>query len=96
MFAEENARQEETRMTDIPHRRHRLTLDLEADDHDELVNRLHEIGNQIDREERDTADITSGGWASGHHLTITTDPAMTGDRYRDLLAQWSADRRANR
>ena len=83
-------------MSDTPHRRHHLTLDLEADDRAELVNQMHHIADQIEREGRDTADIDSGGWASGHRLRITTDPDMTGDRFQELLAEWAADRKANR
>lgn len=72
-----------------PERRLRLTLDLGADDLDEIHSALIMIANSIDLDGREEREVTSGGWASGHHLKlVVTDPEMTGDRFRELLWEW--------
>lgn len=78
-----------------PRRRLRLVLELDADDLDEVVAALGNIACSLvgGGEER---QVTSGGWASGYHLTLTSDPEQTGDRYREQLSAWSAARRAER
>ncbi|WP_020580178.1 hypothetical protein [Actinopolymorpha alba] len=85
-----------TERPEIPHRRHRLTLDLEADTLDELWHEMHAIADRLDREQREHAEITSGGYASGYHLRLQTDPAVTGDLYHASLAEWSKKDRAAR
>lgn len=84
-------------MSDIPHRRLRLKLDLEADDLDSLGHALRSIANDLELEEREVVlDRTSGGYDAGYHLTIACDEDQTGDRYREQLAAWSAERKARR
>lgn len=67
------------------HRRHRLRLDLEADTLDGLWDELLRIAEKLDNEQRTEADITTGAPDTGYHLTLTTDPDMTPDRYAEYL-----------
>lgn len=91
-----------TDLPEIPHRRHQLTLKLEADDIGELENALTQIGTHLlmdDMRGRDWSqpvDIASGGYHSGHSLTLTSDLTIDGDAYRASLKTWSEANRAAR
>lgn len=76
-----------------PHRRLRLELYLQADDLTELAAALIRLANELEVDGVEQVEVTSGGYASGHHFTLTCDPAQTGDRYREQLSRWSVDRR---
>lgn len=80
----------------VPHRRLKLSLDLEADDLGELTSALENIIIDLRIQGRDIRDVTSGGYGSGFHLELSCDPDMTGDQYRVLLSQWRESRRAER
>lgn len=81
-----------------PHRRLRLKLDLEADTLRDLAMAIQNIGWTLehDKHASETRTITSGGVTSGHHLELTCDPSMTGERYQQLLTEWLAERKASR
>lgn len=87
---------------DGPHRRLRLELELEADDLEALVDRLRIVATDLEMRRRERLlDITSAGfrgvgYTAGHHYTLTCDPDMTGDRYRDQLAAWARNRKQRR
>jgi hypothetical protein len=86
---------------EIPHRRHRLTLNLEADDPKALRSALSNIEYDLEVKERDhdwthPIEIHSGGWDSGYHLHVESDLTITGDAYRDSLKAWADARRAER
>lgn len=77
-----------------PKRRLHLTLDLGADDLDEVYHALRSIADDLDREQREQRDWTSGGSGSGWHLTLeVTDPAMNAERFYEALKAWSDARR---
>jgi hypothetical protein len=78
---------------DGPHRRLRIKVDLEADDIQELTRALDGISLDIERDGREERDVTSGGWGAGYHYSLTCNPDMTGDLYRDLLAHYVEQRR---
>jgi len=86
----------------IPHRRHRLVLHLEADDIGELENALTQIGTHLvmdDMRGRDwnqPVEISSGGYHSGHTLSLESDTSVTGDAYRESLKAWHQQLRAAR
>lgn len=71
----------------VPHRRHHLTLDLEADSLLDLVGVLHYLADELEVEGRDQRDIRSAGFATTFVATLRTDPTQTGDRYRRQLTQ---------
>jgi hypothetical protein len=71
-----------------PRRRLNLLLDLGADDLTELCHALRVLANDLEHDEREVREQTSGGYASGHHLSLTCVPEMTGDRFRAELADW--------
>lgn len=79
-----------------PHRRLRLNLDLEADDLHELAHALMAIGNDLELEGAEMREVTSGGYASGHHLVLACDDSMDHDRFASELAAWMQERRPNR
>lgn len=74
-------------MSEFLHRRHRVVIDLEADDFDELYDSLTRIADSIYREQLDQRELTSGGPGSGYHFTLTTDREMTAERYRAYLSE---------
>jgi hypothetical protein len=83
--------------TEVPRRKYRLVMDLEADDYAELLLALDDIGVQLSIDTRlDGAEITSGGYASGWHLEITHREQQTPEGYRRELTQWCDARRAER
>jgi len=71
----------------VPHRRHHLTLDLEADSLVDLVGVLHYLADELEVEGRDQRDIRSAGYATTYVATLRTDPTQTGDRYRQQLTR---------
>jgi hypothetical protein len=73
-----------------PTRRLHVKLDLHADGLDEVRQALEQIGLDLLMDPDETVERTSGGWASGYHLSIKCDPDMDGDRYRRELSAWSA------
>lgn len=83
-------------MTDlpaIPHRRHQLTLQLEADDITGLLSAIAAIEydllvKQTDHDWNHPIDITSGGTDSGWHLHVDSDLTITADAYRESLMNW--------
>lgn len=77
-----------------PHRRLRLVLDLEADDLAELSAALTRIGNDLEYEGREQREVTSGGYGSGWHLTLTRDEFMDHDRFATEIAEWHDRRKA--
>lgn len=86
---------------DIPHRRHQLTLKLEADDIPSLLSAIAAIEYDLIVKEAEhdwthPVEITSGGYDSGWHLNITSDLSIEGDAYRASLKAWSAANRAAR
>lgn len=84
-------------VTDPPHRRLRLTLDLEADDLTSLTGALEALATNLLIADRESIpDYASGGYHSGFSYKLTCDPDQTGDRFRDQLAAWSEQRRAAR
>jgi hypothetical protein len=83
-------------VAEIPHRRLRLTLDLEADNLGSLTVALENIARDLAIDGRETREVTSGGYSASYHLVLTCDPDMDGDRYREVLAAWSTARRRSR
>lgn len=82
-------------MSEVPKRRLRLTLDLGADDLDELGSALHTLANDLEADGVEERDVTSGGYGSGYHLLLTvTDPAMDAERFQRDLKDWVAQRKA--
>lgn len=86
---------------EIPHRRHVLTLNLEADDIPAILSALASVEYDILAKERDhdwaqPIDITSGGYDSGWHLHVESDLGIDSDAYRASLKTWSEQDRAAR
>lgn len=80
-----------------PHRRWRLTLDLEADSFDRLVGALEQLALDLSLRpgaEPNPRDITSGAPDAGYVARITEDPSITPESYRAALETWIAERRA--
>lgn len=71
-----------------PKRRLRLALDLGADDLSTLGAALRSIAHDLEYEDREERETTSGGYSDGYHLELTCDPAMTGDLFREELEAW--------
>jgi len=71
-----------------PKRRLQLTLTMGADDLKELVYSLMSLATDLDLNECEQWERTSGGVASGHHLNLTCDPDMTADLYQTELEAW--------
>jgi hypothetical protein len=70
-----------------------IKLNLGADDVKELARALENIAYDIERDGREEREVTSGGWAAGWHYSLTCNPDMTGDLYRDLLTLYVEQRR---
>jgi hypothetical protein len=83
-------------MPDTPHRRLRLTLHAEADDVDTMAEVLMQIAAHLENDGREDRQVVSGGYAAGYDLTMTCDPEMDGDTYRELLTQWHRQIRRER
>lgn len=79
-----------------PRRRLHLTLNLEADDLDELTDSLDQIAIDLRMDGREERHTTSGGYRSGYTLHLTCNPNQTGDRFRTELAAWMKQRREDR
>ena len=78
---------------DVPHRRLRLRLDLEADALDDIVAALERVAFDLELAEQETAERDSGGSAHGFHYTLTCDTQQTGDRFREQLREWHQSRK---
>jgi hypothetical protein len=88
-------------LPEIPHRRHQLMLKLEADDIEAMLASLRAIEHDLLIKQRDhdwnhPVEITSGGYDSGWHLTVTSDLSIEGDTYRASLKAWVEQNRAAR
>lgn len=87
---------------ELPHRRHRLTINLEADSIREIETALDEIGASLsldDAKGRDWSgpyDVTAGGHGIGWHVRLESDLSVTGDDYRTALKEWHDQVRAER
>ena len=69
-----------------PRHRHEMTLHVGANTLGRLTDLLHEIADEIDREQRDCAqEVTSG---AGWHFVIEHDATMTDERYDAELKAW--------
>lgn len=77
----------------VPHRRLRMTLDLEADSLSELARALIQISTDLEIDGREERNMQSGGVTNGYHLKVTCNPEMTPKRFADELLAWHADYR---
>jgi len=77
-----------------PKRRHRLVIDIGADDLEELACALGEIHFRVCEavEGRELTMVTSGGVTTGWHLEHTFDEDMTHDKYFEAVDAWRARR----
>lgn len=76
-----------------PHRRHRFTLDCEADSIEELCHVLDRISLRLSLGEAGPGGV-SGAVASGYEWSHTVNPEMTHERYVEQLNAWiEANRR---
>ena len=57
-----------------PHRRHRLTVEVEADSLADLIGVLHYLADEIEVEGRDIRDIRHSGQASTYTAALRTGP----------------------
>lgn len=76
-----------------------MTLRLDADDIDAIVDRLTALATDLhlDKPREEYTAYVSAGWSSSYDLSIkVTDPTMTGDRYRNELTEWSDANRERR
>lgn len=80
----------------LPKRRLQMRLDIQADSISELSDALRNIGIDLEIEGREEREVTSGGWGSGYHYSLTCDPDMDGDIYRAELQQWMEQRKEAR
>lgn len=83
---------------DGPHRRLRLRLDVEADSISALAYYLDVLARDLTMRRGETLETTSAGYrgagfTGGYRATLTCDPDMTADRYRDALALWVRNRK---
>ncbi len=74
-------------MPPAQHRRHRFTLNLEADTLAELVGVLHFLADEIEVEAQDSRRIRSRGSLSTYEALLRTDPEQHDERYREQLAE---------
>ena len=63
----------------VPHRRHRLVLDLEADSLVELVGVLHYLADEIEVEGRDQRVICATRYSSSYTSTLSIHPPQSGE-----------------
>lgn len=73
-----------------PRRRHRLTLDLQADNEQEMVRSLEYIAYLLD-----TGQLTkgcSGGVHSGWTYEYSVDESVTHESYFQAIRAWKAER----
>jgi len=76
-----------------PVRAMRLTLALEADTTEDMVNALIALAGRIQRDE-----VTTGCWGSpsdGAIYELLTDPSMTHDAYHKALREYLDGRKAS-
>ena len=69
-----------------PHRAVILTVTIEADTRQAMVNALDGIGQQIAREELTTG--VSGGYDSGYIYSYTEKGSPSHDEYADQLSEY--------
>lgn len=83
------------RTEDVPRRRYRLVLDLEADTIDALSSALTSIDFEMSHPDGPvTMESTSGGYSSGWHYELTDiGPERTNAEYIKLLTRWRVKRR---
>jgi hypothetical protein len=78
----------------IPHKRLRMTLEVEAHDLGDLTRRLEQILLDIERGGSEVRNVvSSGGWSL---VLSVTNPEQTEARYAEQLRAWSAAWRAAR
>lgn len=63
-----------------PHRRHRLTVEVEADSLADLIGVLHYLTDGIEVEGRDIRDLRHSGQASTYTAVLRTSPP-SGDAH---------------
>lgn len=86
-------------MTDTPEvqRRLRLTVQIDADDLDELYRSLNAIAHDVLAEGREYREVQSGGYSSSHSLLLVkAENGVDGDAYRHALSDWMQQRRDGR
>jgi hypothetical protein len=71
--------------SEIPHRRLKLHLELEADDLNALCQSLQNIATDLHIEGREVRQTTSGGVRSGFNLWLTCDEEQTAERFAEQL-----------
>lgn len=69
-------------MTEKPHRRFQLHLDLEGDDLAALAHSLEQIAFDVHNGSRGSV---SGGVDAGYHWTLAENADMTHDKYVDAV-----------
>lgn len=79
---------------ELPHRRHRLVLDLHADSIEDICRALSSLAFDI---EQDGLTVrTSGGYSDGYHVELTDyGPTFTHERYIAELDEWRRRREAS-
>lgn len=83
-------------MTRTFHRRHKLTLELEGDNWQAIVNQLRYIEYRICEAMEygeETINIRSGVSDANFVLHVTTDPEMDHDKYFELVNQYLEDKK---
>jgi hypothetical protein len=74
-------------MSDLPKRRHELTLTIGADTFDDLVMALEHVTRELD----DTGNNSvTGGPSWGGHWEHLVRPEQTHDRYFEQIEAWKA------
>jgi hypothetical protein len=78
-----------------PKRRYHMTLELGADDMEELIRAIDDFSLQLSLYRKELAEdyvSVSGGPHSGYSVRIDFDSEMTHERYHEAIRQWIAER----
>lgn len=79
---------------ELPQRRLRLQLDLQADDLHEMAGALQSLAVDLEVDGREQREVTTGSYAWGGHLTLDVDEDQDHDRYYAQLRAWMQQRQA--
>lgn len=85
-------------MSDKPHRRYQLTLDIGADSYDELLYAIHAFADHMDMNYPALDHNTngaSGGVSTGYSYEVKVDTDMTHERWYEELQAYLKARKAS-
>lgn len=75
-----------------PQRTFKVTVTVQGDTWEDAMRELHACARHVEDHGPECEQVT-GGYSSSSIIDVRHDPAMTGDKYRDLVDEYLAEQR---